>query len=190
MAGAEDDDGVIEEYNGCGAKVEYHYICDDAKLSERMVIGRSDCGSNTAWIAVVGGLSAVGAAAAVAARSLRSRGKRAKQEARYILQLSSDRIELAPGESKPLQITAWRVTAEGGYVPAPEATVRLQFPPPTSGLRMLPLVGEGSCRSEVSASETAEQGEHTIGVEATAAGARVTAHVIIAVRGQYELEMF
>ena len=147
------------------------------------------------WVGVVVGVGAVGMVAVAglataAALALRSRGKRAQQEeAHYILQLSADRIELAPGESKPLTVTAWRVTAEGGYVPAPEASIQVQVPPQTSWLQVVPVTGQGSLQCTVSLRQPVTAGDVRLVVTGLAGGARTEAAVTVT-PCLYQVELF
>jgi len=135
------------------------------------------------------GLATVGVVAAVS-RWARLRIGRRGPAPRYVLQLSRERVELAPGESKNLTATAWRVLPKGGYTAAPEARVRLRLTPPSGDLHIEPTVGQGSCRSRISAGYGAREGEFTVAAEATAEGVRATASALVVVRASHELELF
>ncbi|MHB0878088.1 MAG: hypothetical protein ACYC5O_18800 [Anaerolineae bacterium] len=165
-----------------------------APKSEPPLTPTDEPGEPASWVGVVVGVGVVGMVAvaglaAVGGLALRSRRKGTRPAARYILQLSVDHLDLAAGESKPLTITAWRVTPEGGYVPAPEAAINVQ-PPPRSGVLVGPVAGQGSLQCLVSAAQGAEPGQLGLTIDGFAAGARVTASVAVAVVGGYELEMF
>ncbi|MBN1317462.1 MAG: hypothetical protein JXA42_18415, partial [Anaerolineales bacterium] len=113
-------------------------------------------GDGLSWIVVVGGIAAVGAAAlaAIAAAGVGAaviirRGKnKAPQKqsppSKYILQLSEKTLQVLVGQSAPLTIQAWRITPDGGTVPAPEAAIQISLPHSPAGLVVTPAAGQGT----------------------------------------------
>ncbi|MFN8613225.1 MAG: hypothetical protein U0931_37150 [Vulcanimicrobiota bacterium] len=125
------------------------------------------------WTLVVGA-GALGAAAVttIARRQLKSRQPQKKDPPRYALQLSSDSLQLASGQSAGLTITAWRIDLAAGPVAAPEAFISIQAP---AGLQAQPAQGQGSLTCQVLL--TGQQKPLPLQVTAVAGPARTSAQV-------------
>ena len=165
-----------------------------APKSEPPLTPTDEPGEPASWVGVVVGVGVVGMVAvaglaAVGGLALRSRRKGTRQAGRYILQLSADHLDLAAGESKPLTITAWRVTPEGGYVPAPEATIRVEQPA-ADWLQVVPMAGQGSLQCLLSLRRVVDEGETSLAVSGLASGARVDARAVVRARAAYEIVVY
>lgn len=115
------------------------------------------------WGTVVGGLAAVAAAAAAMAAALASGGAAAgaaagassgsseqidpEQVVGHLLQLSSKRLELTPSAPAALEVSVWRVKANGSYEAAPDCEIVLDVP---RGFAASVARGMGSLRTTVS----------------------------------------
>ena len=106
-------------------------------------------GGGTDW-GTVGGILAgaavvIGAAAGVVI-GIRRRGKGPKgpQQDRLVLHPTPGDVEIMQGQSVGVTFTAWRVTAQGGYVPAADAGVWVSLPGEAAGLQVTPPSGTGN----------------------------------------------
>lgn len=99
--------------------------------------GRIPVSDGDSWKTAVG-MGAAGAAAVAAAAkllaSIFNRGNGRKKSVKdkknetgetvgYVLQLSTEEIDLSSGVPAPLTVTAWAVDSKGGYRPAPRASI-------------------------------------------------------------------
>lgn len=95
------------------------------------------------WKTAGAGAAAVAAAAAALAGAVASgRGKKKKldphEHVGYVLELSTQRIELTSANSHTLSVRVWKVLASGAVEPADDATVTLRPPP---GVQVSPASG-------------------------------------------------
>ncbi|HNS50871.1 MAG TPA: hypothetical protein PKO09_06780 [Anaerolineae bacterium] len=181
---------VIEEWSGCAEAVKYVYFCEGAERFETMILPGGDCLEGVGWRGVVGaaGLAAAAAAAAVGLRRAR-RGRKSKGPEEYILQLSVDEVKIAAGQSAPVTATVWQVTPQGGYVPAPQASLRLAVSPTPAGLKALPASGMGTLTFQVSADAGCPGGTGSVQVQGRAGGTYYRSTVTVEVGSRYSVEM-
>ncbi len=181
---------VIEEWNGCSEAVKYVYYCEGAERFETMILPGADCLEGVGWRGVVGaaGLAAAAAAAAVGLRRVR-KGRKSKGPEEYILQLSVDEVRIAAGQSAPVTATVWQVTPQGGYVPAPQASLRLAVSPSPAGLRAQPASGMGTLTFNVSADASCPGGVGSVQVQGRASGTYYRSTVTVEVGARYSVEM-
>jgi hypothetical protein len=181
---------VIEEWSGCAEAVKYVFFCDGAERFETMILPGGDCLEGVGWRGVVGaaGLAAAAAAAAVGLRRAR-KGRKSKGPEEYILQLSVDEVRIAAGQSAPVTATVWQVTPQGGYVPAPQASLRLAVSPTPAGLRALPASGMGTLTFQVAADASCPGGTGSVQVQGRAGGTYYRSTVTVEVGGRYSVEV-
>jgi len=172
------------QWDGQAATLEYVFTCPETGLMQTasLDIPPYRAPSDGAdWVLVVGGLAAVGAmAVAVAAAAgvggyliyKNSRGKAKPSRQTYILQLSTQKVDIAEGQVHRLQINAWRVMPTGGYQPAPEAMINLYISDPNCGLQISPISGRGSLACTIALPKLRSSQTVTLTAVATASGAQ------------------
>ena len=181
---------VIEEWDGCSEAIKYVYYCEGAERVETMILPGADCLEGVGWRGAVGvaGLAAAAAAAAVGLRRVR-KGRKSKGPEEYILQLSVDEVKIAAGQSAPVTATVWQVTTQGGYVPAPQASLSLEVSPTPAGLKALPASGMGSLAFNISADASCPGGVGSVQVQGRASGTYYRSTVTVEVGARYSVEV-
>jgi hypothetical protein len=195
------------QWDGKAATVEYQYLCplDGQTKSVKYDIPPyqgsqvtsplppADVGGG--WMVIVGGLAAVGAAALAAivggvvliSSSSKKSLKNSVDKPRYILQLSARILEVKAGQNASLGIEAWRITPQGGYVPAPEAWIQLSMPPSPSALVVTPQIGQGTLTCIFSIPKPIVCDRVLVTISASANGIQTTSQVEVRVVPIYEL---
>jgi hypothetical protein len=148
------------------------------------------------WVVIVGGLAVVAVAAGLIA-ALRGRPKSPDRPPekkgeqppdQYILQLSKDSLKVGPEKNDSFTATAWKVTEDGGFVPAPDARIQLAPPPKIPALVIEPAAGSGSLTASVSLSTYPGPIAGVITVTASAGGRTVSADVKVTIEGRANIE--
>lgn len=149
------------------------------------------------WIVVVGGIMAVVAAAIVGAAAvgvglILRRGKKKTPSIqpsppKYVLQLSANSLEVLVGKSASLTIQAWRITPEGGTVPAPEASIKVSLPSSPAALVVTPAAGQGTLECVFTTVNPTRCAQVTATITASAGGVGTTAQVEVKLAPAYEL---
>lgn len=152
------------------------------------------------WEVVIGGLAALGLAAAARALVTRAKArpkakpksepekkKKEQETAGYILQLSHDRLEMRTGEAAQLEAAVWRVDSKGQYTLASDAQIRLL--PPT-GIAALPAQGQGRVTCRIEQRDPQLGGEHILTVQAQAGGEGYASDVTLCLEADYRIEFF
>jgi hypothetical protein len=142
------------------------------------------------WQVIVGGLAAVAAAAAIAAKILKSKPKKKGEPPResYILQLSKDQVTVSMKQGDSFTVTAWKVTGEGGLLPASSAFIQVTPPPNIPGIALTPASGQGSLTATVSLSTFSGSGSGIITVTASAGGGSISADVKVTIEAEADIE--
>lgn len=84
----------------------------------------------------------------------------------YYLIANTNQLNLTGGQSQPLLVEAWEVTAGQGQAPCP-ANLQI-IPPPGSGLLVSPDAGQARIQATVSAGRGTPAGSYTLQVQGTA----------------------
>ncbi|MDQ7821393.1 MAG: hypothetical protein RDV48_01225 [Candidatus Eremiobacteraeota bacterium] len=166
-----------------------------------------DPGELPQWVIVAGGAAAVAAAAAAIKKALEAAAKakkpakkddreppekkeKKKKQKHYILQLSSQSLEVANEKPASLRVAAWEVDESGSYMPAGSASLRITVPPQASFLRVSPASGTGSLDASVALAET--PGENAVELTVTGSAGNVTtqASVKVTIKAECEMEFF
>jgi len=155
------------------------------------------------WVVIVGGLAAVAAAAAIIAKAVKGKpeqkGPKKKAQPspiRYILQLSTNKVRIMPGNPVGVTITAWKVVGDSPPVPAPEASIEFLPPHDMPELQITPIRGSGSLESMFSVrketGEAAAKGPRTAKVTVTAAADKTStrAEIEVELTGVYSIEFY
>jgi hypothetical protein len=145
-----------------------------------------DCeetGGYNGIIAIVGGAAAVAAAAAAAVAAT----PEGEETDLAIVQVSADRIEVAPDEPAELTLTGWHVGPRGTSQVAMDLVIVV---PPGSGLTVVPTTGTGTLVATVSVEELGEETEAELSAQGTWKGRTATATVHVTIGGEYGLRMF
>ena len=145
------------------------------------------------WVATVGALGAVAAAAAAfgfvpgSTRGADGNGDRSQtgdRRRRYVLQLSADRIEARSDRPGTLEAQVWEVGSDGSVAGANAAiTMTASLPE----LVVSPASGTGSLASSISVVGPPTSGTGTLTVVASAEGLEMRATAEVAVGADYEL---
>lgn len=156
-----------------------------------------EASSPAPWGIVVGGLALLGIAALALAALAAARALRPKpQSLPYLLQLSSDRLELRPGETRRVEIRAYRVTPAGATLPATDALIALT---PPRGLLVAPSHGTGAMVVDIHAPSGSPPSTLAIAVLASGGGGHAAATIQVQtaaphwdawVNGKAEAEIF
>ena len=145
------------------------------------------------WVATVGALGAVAAAAAAfglvpgSTRGADGNGDRSQtgdRRRRYVLQLSADRVEARSDRPGTLEAQVWEVGSDGSVAGANAAiTMAASLPE----LVVSPASGTGSLSSSITVVGPPTAGTGTLTVEASAEGLEMRATAEVAVGADYEL---
>lgn len=151
-------------------------------------------------LVVIGVISAIAVGGAlVVAKGRRketsgTRGEDKTQPSVYILQLSTDRLTISPGNPGRLVATVWKKDAGGILNPAPAAGIAIRAPPSAPWLVVAPAAGKGTLESTFSVAQDASGGFATgtipVPVVATAEGTSVTANLSVEITGAYTMETY
>ena len=150
------------------------------------------------WEVVIGGLAALGLAAAARALVTRAKArpkpksepekeKKEQETVGYILQLSHNRLEMRTGEAAQLEAAVWRVDSKGQYTLASDAQIRL-LPPP--GIAALPAQGQGRVTCRIEQRDPQLSGEHILTVQAQTGGGGYASDVTLSLEANYRIEFF
>ncbi len=133
------------------------------------------------WELAVGGgtlgAAALAAAARLIARKAAQKPSTPDKPAGYILQLSANHLKPTLAAPAALKIDVWRVDAQAGYAPAPEAEINVQVSPTGAGVVVTPDVGHGSMLCSVSLCQGPYLTEAELHVIAVAGGSHYSATV-------------
>lgn len=154
-------------------------------------------GEDILWNVVVGGAVLIGVGGAIAVSRRKKKGapptaspaparpvaeKKEEKEkvARYILQISTDRIEVSREQPSEIAVMVWKQAGSQPPEPAPEAAVTLVLPA-GKGVTVSPSTGQGQIRARIQAGDDAVAGDYPLTITATARGStekvEVTVHV-------------
>jgi len=148
----------------------------------------SDCEETGGFIGITAVVGGVGAVAAAAAAALANADAEPGEELEFaIVQVSTDRVEVAKDLPGTFDVTAW-IATEAGQRRAPEIPLTVHVPP-MPGLTVSPAVGSGEMHVEVAVDETAENGEVPVVVSGEYKGRRAQQTVTIVIGGEYVLEV-
>ena len=182
-------EGVIDDFDGCITPVEYMYTCNGQSFSQESGDPRSGL---RACIRVDGRGHRRRSACPcrrVAAAALRWRKTRNSQAEHHILEVSTAKVTLTPGQTVRVDARVWKVTPQGGYTPAPSATLSVVPPGTPAGLVLAPTSGKGTLSFGVTAPAACSSGDGEIVVRARAAGTSFRQTVAVQVKPAYRLEM-
>lgn len=148
------------------------------------------------WQVAAGAAAAAAAAVAIAGaapgRKTTDDGARPRnpdETVGYVLQVNDRSFRVAAGAPAVLEATAWRVTALGALLPAPEATVSVQVPPTNPWLRVSPAHAAGSLRSQIALAGQPTSEQATVTIVGTAPGSQVVESVAVTAEAMH-LEFF
>jgi hypothetical protein len=110
--------------------------------------------------------------------------KEEKKPSRYILQLSTDRLSIEPGQPANLVVSVWKQMGTQPPQRAPEAAISLTVPA-DSGLIIIPSSGQGELRAQVSGGDAMNSGEFPLTVTASARGSTQEATVMVTIKEDY-----
>lgn len=154
------------------------------------------------WINVIGGFAiltffATGTMATLAATwklaKDKAKGKKSSREEDntpdfvYILQRSTDSLQVEMGKPAALQLTTWRVDING-YKIATEASIQIIVPSEAKGLQVSPASGQGQVSCTVSLTDIPSAEKTTLTVISSAGGSRNTASVAVDMKIAYTME--
>ncbi len=107
------------------------------------------------WILVVGGLTALTAAAIAAIRKMQSKPKKEGEKSRTtnILQLSKNEVSVSTKKTDSFYAKAWIVDETGQYTPASSALLSVSVSSPVDGLAFSPASGMGEISVTISLSK-------------------------------------
>jgi hypothetical protein len=148
--------------------------------------------SETPWAVVIGGGAAVGAAAtAMIKKALSQKNKKGNEDgpAGYILQLSSERLQVGEESPASLQVTAYRVNKTGGYAPAPEVKLQISATP-DSCLKITPDHGQSQMSVVISMEGKSGGTSETLTITGTAPESMVTATAAVELTAKYKIVFF
>lgn len=104
-------------------------------------------------------------------------GEEPPDEIRYVVQVSTPNLTLAPNQSQALSLKAYKSVNNSPWQPAPEVNISLSLTPQTPGVSLNPTSGSGEMQATVSAYEDAQPGSYQIVVTGTSPNAQTRAQV-------------
>lgn len=154
--------------------------------------GPSDClrtAGYTAGITVVSTLVAIGATIwAVTQTSADGKVVSETRELAYYLELTPRSIDVSSGQPASFTVTAYKVEQSGPVV-AGNVSISI-VPAPDTGLRVNPAGGSGTVSVDVTVGDDAVDGQSSIRVTGSVAGATMVDSVQVTIgSGGYELEV-
>jgi hypothetical protein len=176
---------IVLQLSCQGHAQEFHATYSNGKLTQGTNGPSDDNSGPPIWLVAGAGAAALAAAAAAI---MRMRPKTPQKggspqpqpgPAGYILQTSAQLVEVGPGDRKTLDFRAWRVDAQGGYMPAPEAAISLAVAGQSAGLLVEPRSGYGQLQAVVTLTGPAQPGEVQVVANATTGDGGTQAMVAI-----------
>jgi len=113
-----------------------------------------------------------------------------KEQIRYILQLSTDRVTVTPDSPAKLEVTAWKVVDSRPPVPAPEAAITLAITAGNEGLSVTPTSGTGSVQATITLLSQVSKSPVLVTVTASAKNSSVSSQVTVEIPAEYLMEFF
>lgn len=175
-----------------------HKVCKNTPFDQDCdcQVSRGGDDNGIIWIVLIGTVAVL----AGGGLALRARGKKGaeqkdkekekKKQVTYILQLNTDRMTVAPDKPGTLVVTVWKQEAGGALRHAPEAAIRIQVPAVSSGLKVLPAMGQGTLSAQVGIEGSIRAGEVVLTVTSSAAGTSESASVTVVIEQDYVMEFF
>jgi hypothetical protein len=107
----------------------------------------------------------------------------------YSIKLSAASLEVRMGESAALDVEVFRITPEGEMIQAPDAPVRVVFPPSASGLLVTPTNGQGSLHCVFFAPQAEVSSQVKVTISTSAGGVKTSTPVIVHIVPSYSLQL-
>lgn len=150
------------------------------------------------WTVAVGvaglaaALATIAVAVALGRKLIGPKSHSGKQDppARYILQLSADKLEIIGAGTATLTVTAYRVDSQGTLSPAPTAHLQIQPPPTAGGLHISPSQGQGQMQSTISVAARQKEETWMLTVRGQIAGTLVETYLQLKVTPGYFVEVY
>lgn len=147
------------------------------------------------WVVIIGTAILLGTGFLISrGRKKAAKGKEKDNEKKkpsvYILQLSTDRMTVAPDKPGQLVVTVWKQEPNGPLRKAPDAGIGIQVPATYPGLRVVPAAGQGMLTAQVRIEGSIRAGEVVLTVTAGAAGTAESATVTVVIEQDYVMEFF